>query len=373
MTPNFDWRPPSLAEFIGQESLIRQLHVEIEAAKRQRRAIRHMLLSGPPGLGKTTLVNLIAKERGCAWLDREGKLHSQPIYILGKGLTHRTLSDILLRVFSRGYDPHGRLTQPEAACFPAVILDEIDAVPRELLESLHNLLDPSDPHGRRVMTCVSPRGELGDCWMVDMTIIGITNYLGRLTQVSAPTLSRFPIQWSFEPYTDSELARIVTQYALQLRVNIEQDAAELLASRSNGTPRTALALFKRVLDFKQVEDTVMPVIDYPCVASTLDLIGIDENGLDRSMTAYLKALAGAGGKMSIQALAGVLGCDQDTLVRVIEPVLIRKGYLTRGHMGREITYTGRTAISGEGVGSDPFFARSVTDQSIRDQDFLERS
>ena len=333
MNTNTDWSPTRISEFIGQSGLIKQLLIELKAAKMAKRQVRHMVFAGPQGVGKTLLARLIAMEAGCP----------DPVVIVGKSLTHESLSKILLDFTSDGYAKGGRLERPDLAKSNFLILDEGDQCPLPLLNCLHAVLDP-DPGGRRIFQAKLPKSQVQPMWIVGFTCVLISNYIGRLAELSAPTLSRFPIQHTFEWYTDGEIVATLQQYANHAGVSADNDAIQLLAKRANGMPRAAISLFRRALDCHMAAGSGGSVT-VGNVNDMLDMVGIDANGLDRTMVRYLKALCDhPTGRLSLQSLQGILDTDSSTLQFCLEPVLMKRGLVLRCSNGREITNAGRAAI-----------------------------
>ena len=349
MNSNRDWSPTRLSEFIGQSNVMKQLHVEIKAAKLTRRQMRHTVFGGPQGVGKTLLAKLIAAEFGGPC----------PTEVMGKSLTHEQLTQALLAFTSGGYETGGYLAYPDQAHQNFLIIDEAQQVSRELLNLLHPVLDPA-PDGRRIFQGKHARGQIQPVWIVGFTCILITNYLGRLAEVSAPTLSRFPISFQFEWYTEEEIVKTIRQYAFHLGITIAEDALQLLARRSNGMPRAALSLLRRTMDLHLAEGNSGPVT-IKGIEAMLNMVGIDGNGLDRSMVRYLKALCEhPSGRLSLQSLQAVLDTDSSTLLHCIEPILMKKGMVLRCSSGREITNTGRAALGMAGGNPDDrFFSRRI--------------
>jgi len=344
-----DWRPDRFDSFVGQKPILQQLRLEVASAKRAHRPLRHMLLAGPGGLGKNTLVSLLAAERGSP----------PPMVVMGATLTHETLSAALLGLESPGYNLRGNLMAPDVARFPLLVVDECQKVPRELLELLHPVLEPVDPEGRAIFTAKvrdpTNRWVTTPLWMVQSTFCFITNFAGEFEAQSPATLTRIPLRLTFEWYDDSEMTAVVRQHAVHLKVKITDEAAELLARRSNGMPRQAVHLLKRAIDFLTLADS--DTIDRSLVNTLLDTVGIDENGLDRSMAKYLRVLGQSGsGKLGLQAIASVMGEDKLTIATSIEPVLMRRGLVVRASGGREITPAGRVLL--EGSAQRPSLLRS---------------
>jgi holliday junction DNA helicase RuvB len=328
------WRPQRLHEFIGQGAVVKQLQVEIAAAIKMRRPLRNALYAGPPGLGKSLLARIVTAERGSP----------PPKVVMGRSLTHEQISTVLLELDSPGYAPNGVLQEPAKAVFPVVIVEEAQRVNRELLNLLHPALVP-DSKGRRVFVARSPRGDVGHKWAVQFTLIFITNYAGEFIAASPATASRLPIQFTFEWYTDAEMAAIIAKNAWERDIAIKDNAVAMLAALANGMPRKGIELVDRAIDFLAISGDEF--ITKSTVEKMLDALGIDGNGLDRQAISYLKALmVQPHGRMSIQCVATVLGTDQTTLTHCVEPVLIKRGLIMRNSSGREITPAGRHLIGG---------------------------
>jgi Holliday junction DNA helicase RuvB len=338
-----DWRPSSLDEFVGQQPLVRQLRVELEAARRQRRAMRHMIFSGPQGLGKSSLAHILSLER---W-------GFDPIVLMGKGLTYEQLSYTLLTLQSDGYGRFGHAEDRDAMKFPVIVLDECEAVRRDLFEILHPVLEPG-ADGRRIFMATSQKGETGMRWCREHTWILLTNFVGDLVKVAPATVSRFPIQHTFEWYSEQEMVSVIRAHSDQRRLKLDADAVQLVARRSNGMPRQATHLIERAGDFASVlGDGSRVTVDV--AQAMFESLGIDENGLDRQQQTYLKTLAEQPtGRMAVQALASILGLDPNTLMYTVEPVLMKRGLICRTSGGREITPTGRK-LGGVNINSDPFW------------------
>lgn len=338
-----DWRPSGLNEFVGQQPLVGQLRVELEAARRQKRAMRNMIFSGPQGLGKSSLARILGLER---W-------GFDPIVLMGKGLTHEQLTQTVLTLESDGYGRYGHPEDRDKMRFPVIVLDECEAVRRDLFEIMHPILEPG-ADGRRIFTAKSQKGETGLRWCREHTWILLTNFVGDLVKVAPATVSRFPIQHTFEWYDEAEMASVVRSHVAQREMAMDDDAVALLASRSNGMPRQAVHLIERAGDYASVYGSEGRVT--AAVATAMfESLGIDEHGLDRQQQSYLKTLAAAPtGKMAVQAIASILGLDPNTLMFTVEPVLMKRGLISRTSGGREITAAGRSKVAGTD-NADPFW------------------
>ena len=343
-----EWEPKHFASFVGQNPLVRQLRVEASAAAKTIRPVRHCLFSGLAGTGKSLIARILAWE----------SFNVPIVEVKGKGLTHLDLTAAMNSMPTDGYDAKGHLVDVENAHFPTLIIDEIDGLERGICQILHDVLAPPQ-NNRWSYQGITSKG-VRRCWHPGCCVIGLTNFLGSLLQKDEALVSRFPIQYSFDPYETEALTLLIAQYAEQKACAIDDDAAELLASRANGVPRAAITLFQRAVDVYLSTMDAPVHIDYQTASEMLTLIEVDENGLDRSMRAYLKALVVSNGRLSIQALASVLQNDQDSLLRIVEPVLMRRGFVIRTSGGREITLAGRKALGGE-TGDDLNNGREIID------------
>jgi Holliday junction DNA helicase RuvB len=312
-------RPRALEEFIGQPVLREQLSVAIEAAKARKEALDHLLLAGPPGLGKTSLAQIVAAELEVPFIQTAGPALER------KGDIAAFLTAL----------------EPNSVFF----VDEIHRLPRTLEETFYPAMEDrrlpitvGQGAGARVVTLELPQ----------FTLIGATTRAGLLT---TPLRDRFGIHHRFEPYGAEDLARIVRRSASILEVSLDDGGAWAIARRSRGTPRVANRLLKRVRDWAEVRGS--GVVDDAAADSALALLEVDELGLDRLDREILSVICGrfAGGPVGLSTLAVAVNEEQDTLEDVYEPYLLQQGLLQRTPRGRAATRRAYEHLGLEAPGS----------------------
>ncbi len=309
-------RPRRLEDFVGQDALKDQLRVSISATASRGEALDHVLLAGPPGLGKTSLAQIIAAELEVGFVQTAGPALER------KGDIAALLTAL----------------EPRSVFF----VDEIHRLPRALEETFYPAMEDrtlpitvGQGAGARVVTLELP----------PFTLIGATTRAGLL---STPLRDRFGIQHRLEHYAAADLARIVKRSARLLGVAIEDDGAIAVAARSRGTPRVANRLLKRVRDYAEVRGS--GVVTVEAAQDALDLLEVDAEGLDRLDREILRAICEkfGGGPVGLSTMAVAVGEEQDTIEDVYEPYLLQRGLIERTPRGRMAT---RRAFSHLGLES----------------------
>jgi len=298
-------RPHNFDEYIGQTKVKENMKIYIKAALKRKEALDHVLLYGPPGLGKTTLANIIASELGVSIKITSGPAIEKP-GDLAAILTNLEENDLLF-------------------------IDEIHRLKKSVEEVLYPALED---YNLDIMIGKGPSARSIRIDLPKFTLVGATTKAGSL---SGPLRDRFGIIHRLNLYSVEELATIVTRSANILEIPISKEAAEEIGSRSRGTPRIANRLLKRVRDFAEVQDK--DNIDYDITKETLDKLEIDEYGLDEIDRKLLDTMITKfnGRAVGLEALAAAIGEDRDTIEDVYEPYLMQIGFINRTPRGRVVT------------------------------------
>lgn len=302
-------RPPKFDDFSGQDKVVENLRVFVEAAKYRGEPLDHTLLHGPPGLGKTTLSNIIANELGVGFKITSGPVLDKPGDLAGI-LTSLEPNDVLF-------------------------IDEIHRLSPVVEEYLYSAMED---YRIDIMIDKGPSARSIQIDLNPFTLVGATTRSGLLT---APLRARFGINLHLEYYALETLSRIIKRSANLLKVPIEGDAAVEIARRSRGTPRICNALLRRVRDFAQVKGN--GTIDHAIAQSSLQSLNIDKYGLDEIDNKILLTIIDKfrGGPVGVSTIATAIGEDAGTLEEVYEPYLIMEGFIKRtprGRMATELAY-----------------------------------
>lgn len=298
-------RPKSFDDFTGQRKVVENLMIFVEAARRRNEAMDHVLLHGPPGLGKTTLANIIANELGVGFKVTSGPVLDKPGDLAGL-LTNLEEGDVLF-------------------------IDEIHRLSPIVEEYLYSAME--DYH-IDIMIDAGPNARTVQIELNPFTLIGATTRSGLLT---SPLRARFGINARLKYYDSKLLTDIVERSSGILNIPINEDAAFEIAGRSRGTPRIANALLRRVRDFAEVKGDGTINIDIANIA--LEALNVDKHGLDEMDNKILLAIIDKfkGGPVGIKTIATAVGEEAGTIEEVYEPFLIQEGYLIRTQKGRKVT------------------------------------
>ena len=336
MERNWSLRPRTMAEYVGQSDLIERLAITIQAVRARGEPMEHVLLHGPPGLGKTTLAHVICEEMGAGTDGRTCKVHITS----GPALTRPTdLVAVLCQLQARDI----------------LFIDEIHRLPIAVEEFIYPAMEDfvidirveSGMHAQTIQKRLAP-----------FSLIGATTRAGL---VSSPLRSRFGITHSLRYYSAEELLIILKRSAGLLAVSASEHGLTMIAERSRGTPRIANRLLRRVRDFAQVkgDGKLTPAM----VRDALALEGVDDLGLDELDRSYLRTIATtyAGGPVGLEAVAATLNHDSGTLEDVVEPYLLQIGFLARTRRGRALTKAGATHIGLPNAAPTPAGAADLFD------------
>lgn len=298
-------RPASLSDFLGQEKIREKLDIYIQAAKGRKEPLDHILFYGPPGLGKTTLAGIIAKEMG-------GQL--------------RTTTGPALE---RAGDLAAIVSNLESN--DVLFIDEIHRMPVQVEEILYPAMEDFSLH---IVVGKGPLAKTICLSLPRFTLVGATTRFGLLT---SPLRARFGIVEQLSLYSDAELSAIVKRASFPMNITIDDDAAQEIAKRARGTPRVALRLMRRVRDVAEVRGNAN--IDAHTAKHAMDMLEIDPFGLDDGDRRILRSIIELfeGGPVGLSTIAAALNEDQQTIEDIYEPYLIQKGFIERTPRGRRAT------------------------------------
>ena len=305
-------RPRALSEFVGQGAIVENLRVYVRAALERAEALDHVLLSGPPGLGKTSLALILAEELGVSCHTASGP------------------------TLERGADLAAVLTNLEDRA--VLFIDEIHRMNRAVEEVLYPATEDFEIN---VMIVQGPGAQSVKLPVSRFTLVGATTRSGMLT---SPLRARFGIHATFDFYSPDELARSLARSADRLGVTITAEGTRELAGRARGTPRIANRLLRRVRDFAQVEGD--GTIDLALAQMALERLEVDPRGLDKMDRRILETIAHKfdGGPVGLDTLSAAIGESRDTIEDTCEPFLIQQGYLHRTPRGRVLTSRGAEIV-----------------------------
>ena len=298
-------RPNSFSEYVGQDRICENITIACGAARNRGEALDHVLLHGPPGLGKTSLAKILSKELGVGFKSTSGPVIERP-GDLAAILTALEANDVLF-------------------------IDEIHRLPRVVEEVLYPAMEDYE------LDILIGQGPAAKSVKIDIkpfTLVGATTRSGLLT---SPLRDRFGLHYRLQYYSNEELAKIITRSANILSLEIGADAARQIASRSRGTPRIANRLLRRARDYAQEKNAGEMSVE--AISAALDLLDVDTKGLTGMDRMLLQIIINklSGGLVGVDTISAALGEEKDTIEEVYEPYLIQQGYLARTKRGREVT------------------------------------
>jgi Holliday junction DNA helicase RuvB len=324
-----------LNDYIGQEQIKKRISVAITSSLLRNTAFPHTLMSGPPGLGKTTLAKIISQECGCPFY---GYLATN----LDEG---KQVEAIFSKLSKRGYDLKTGKVTDRGEILPSIIfIDEIHNLTKKTTEMLHTALENQTLMIKR-KNFISGLVEPMLCWIPEFCLIGATNYLGSLPK---PFRDRFQISISFEVYTDEEIMKVVSSLADKRKIKLGKGVSNEIAKKSRGIPRVAISFLNKSYDVSvSLGNEKTSAISLKDVEYMFDCEEIDEIGLTRLDRKALNYLATSQRPIGIRALAQAIDEDNQTIENVVEPYLVRLGFIARTSSGRYLTDEGKNHIKRE--------------------------
>lgn len=333
-------RPKTLDDFIGQRDIAMETKIALNSAKLRHDAFPHTIFSGAPGLGKTSLAEIIANEMDVPFIS-----------VLGASIRdEENLKNILSQLPADGYDMKtGEVIEPDKVRHGIIFIDEIHRLKKNLTELLHTALEDFRI-SMKVKNPLTGKMQSGLYWMPKFTLIGATNYLGALPR---PFVDRFLVQAAFQPYTEEEIIQIAQHSAKKLELDITEDAIQEIASKSRGVPRILNRFLLRGRDMALYSGYSQ--IDLCCTKEMFEIQNIDDLGLTKLDRQVLEYLAEVIRPVGIGSIAQAVDNDKDTIENIIEPWLIRLRLITKTPQGRQISELGLKHLGHEYMNSDSRF------------------
>lgn len=319
-------RVRSLGEFVGQSDIVGEIGVAIQSARTRGDAFPHLVMSGPPGLGKTTMAGIIAKEMGVPFLS-----------MTASGVdSEEAIEQILAKFPTKGYNENtGRVVDKSKVVCPVLFMDEIHNLKRRLTELLHTVMEDWTVTLRKKDELTRKTVPL-EFWVPKFTLIGATNYLGSLPR---PFLDRFKLQIQFESYPDGDVEKVILNAAGKLGIAIDKDAVREIAMKSRGVPRIAIRFLEKARDVL-VAAGRGDVVTASCVGVMFGINGVDGLALTRLDRKVLKYMAETVRPIGLASISQVVEEDESTVESTVEPWLVKQGLIIRTPQGRQITEAG---------------------------------